>query len=136
MTIWESVFLANQGPLHGDVSQQQELIHNDTAKEDSDDHDRHLGHPKMTVQTQKDRSAGDYCKLQAPCIAPVRINRPSNYRVDLPAATFQNNYGKKGIENIQPCDHKKVEKQTLTVAVNVTAFSLILRASERTPSAG
>ena len=43
--------LVNLGSLHVDISQQQELIHNDTAKEDSYDHDRHLGHPKMAVQT-------------------------------------------------------------------------------------
>jgi hypothetical protein len=64
--------------LHGDISQQQELINHDTAEQGSDEHNGHLGHPKMAVQSQKDRSAGDHCKLQGPCIVPARINRPSD----------------------------------------------------------
>jgi len=45
------VLLVKQGALHVDISQQHELIHNDTAKEDGNDHDRHLCQPKMAMQT-------------------------------------------------------------------------------------
>jgi hypothetical protein len=66
-TVARSAWYGYQGilpeVLHGDISQQQELINHNTAKEDSDEHNGQLSHPKMAVQTQKDRSAGNYCKL-------------------------------------------------------------------------
>ena len=130
MTIWGSAFLANQGSLHVDVSQQQELIHNDTAKEDSNDHDRHLCHPKMPMQTQDDRSAGDHCKLDDPGYVSVRVNGPSDYRIEFHAAAFKNDYGEEGIQNIQRGNENKADEQPVIVAVNVTTPLLIFFTSK------
>jgi len=136
MTMWGIVFQANRGSLHVNISQQQELIHNDTAKEDSNDHDRHLCHPKMPMQTQEDRSAGNYCKLDDPCNVSVRINGPSDYRVEFHASTFKNDYGEEGIQNIQHGNKNKADEQSVIVAVDIAAVALIFRAPESRPSTG
>ena len=125
--------MARLRSLHEDISQQQELINYDTAQEGSDDQNGHPGHTKMAVQTQKNRPAGDHCNLHRPCMVPVRIDSPSNERIDLQATPVENNDRKRSIQNIQPHNQKKVEEQPLTVAVDVTASFLILCASERTP---
>jgi hypothetical protein len=89
----------------------------------------------MTVQAQKDRSTGDHCKLQGPCVVPVRINSPSDQRVDLRSAAFQDHDSEKGIQDVKPCNQKQAEEQILAVAVNITSSALILGTPERTPLA-
>ena len=96
--------------LHGDISQQQELINHDTAEQGSDEHNGHLGHPKMAVQTQQDGSARYHYELQGPCMVPERINSPADQRVDLHATIFQNQDGEKGIKYIKPCNQEKADE--------------------------
>ena len=89
----------------------------------------------MAVQAQQDRSTGDHCKLQGPCIVPVTINSPTDQRVDLRSAAFQDYDSEKGIQDVKPCNQKQAEEQILAVAVNITTSALILCTPERTPSA-
>jgi hypothetical protein len=112
------------------------LINHDTAEKCCNEDDGHLGHPKMTVQTQQDGSTSDHYELQGPCMVPEGINSPADQRVDLRATTFQNHDGEKGIENIQPCNQKKAAKQHLAVAINVPAPLPIPPAPKRMPSTG
>ena len=81
MTIWGSVLQANLGALHIDISKHHELIHHDTAKEDGNDHDGHLSHPKMAVETQDERSASNQGKLDGPSNVAVRVNGPLDDRI-------------------------------------------------------
>ncbi len=120
--------------LHGDVSKQHELIDHDTAEKCCNEQDGHLGHPKMAVKAQQDRTASDHGELEGPCMVPEGVNGPEDERIKFRATTFQNQDGEKGIENIQPCNQKKAAKQHLAVAINVPAPLPILPAPKRMPS--
>lgn len=113
-----------------DEGQQYNLIGNDAAVENDRRGNHGFGELIFAADAQQEQGTANDGEFPDDKMIPERFDCPICNRIQLRAATIQDDVGKQGVENVQHDNTEQHREESMTILVDITSPQLILSPAE------